>query len=186
MLLTLLRAVHWAVEKTRLQWVRDGRWGNRSVQQLLQEVLPLRRGRRKGDRCRKGWASECTVFSFLVFRWQRLNMFMSMEGNREEKLPDRLDDWWHKFLRWALAESLPTRSASYNRKEGGGWRCRKVLSIWWQKVEGIPIYDGFYLPYEIGVELILEAEGLLVSLLVDHVIMYMICQFFLSEKKSVV
>lgn len=108
-------------------------------------------------------------------------MSMSMERNREEKLPERLDDGCHRFLTWALAESLSTRSTSCNQKEGGGrnrWRYRKVLNIWWQEVEGIPINDGFYLPCEIGVELILVAEGLLVTLLVDHVITYMICQFF--------
>ena len=40
------------------------------------------------------------------------------------------------------------------------------------------------MPYAIGVELILVTKGLLISLLVDHVIMYVICQFFLSEKKK--
>lgn len=69
------------------------------------------------------------------------------KGIEREKLPKRLDDWWHRFLRWALAESLPTRSGSCNQKEGRRkkqrWRCRKVLSdhlvaeswghscIWW-------------------------------------------------------
>lgn len=60
----------------------------------------------------------------------------------------------------------------------------QVLSIWWQEVKVVPIYAGFYSPYEIGFELLLVAEGLLVSLLVDHVIMYTMCPFFLSGKKK--
>lgn len=60
----------------------------------------------------------------------------------------------------------------------------QVLSIWWQEVEVVPIYAGFYSPYDIGFELLLVAERLLVSLLVDHVIMYTMCPFFLSEKKN--
>ena len=57
-------------------------------------------------------------------------------------------------------------NSSCDQKDGGkkqGWRCRKVLSIWWWKVESVPINDDFsffFLACEIGVEFISVPEGL--------------------------
>lgn len=55
--------------------------------------------------------------------------------------------------------------------------------FWRQKVQGTVVGDGFLRPV-IGAELILVADKVLASLLVDHVIMYVICQLFLNKKTN--
>lgn len=128
---------------TKLQRVKEWKRGECS------NVSPLRRWREQ-----RMWVPErmseyrCRCF-FGVLDSNYLNVFMLMERNGEGEAKDEtgwlmngvleMSAGGETALGWETALLITRRRGKQQR-----WRCRKVLTIWWQKVEVHSVWWLFF------------------------------------------
>lgn len=155
--MTLVRAVHWTMEKTRLQQV--SKWkGGEEVEvsaATFSRSFAFKKMEKRGMWVWKGMSEcmHCCFHYFLDVKY--LNLFMLMERNREGEVDAETGrlmkrgswdgDWQRDCLRVGDSSSCDEKEGEAAEVEMQGG---PEDLIWWQKVEGIPHRGWLYLLYE--------------------------------------